>query len=143
MWAPPSGSRKCLLLLTAHHSRCTRQHAHMRHTVQQRYGCSTTCSQEAHLSPCTVIPALSYFVPMRACTLLLLLLAVVSLVSLSGVSALTCPDGGVCPSQSTCCPSSSGGYNCCLQYRGVCCSDMVCKHCRVHGCIGGNKCMRE
>ena len=51
---------------------------------------------------------------------------------------VVCPDGqSQCPSGSTCCELSSGGYGCCPLPKAVCCSDGV--HCCPNGysCSGG------
>ena len=48
---------------------------------------------------------------------------------------VTCPDGGVCPSNVTCCMLENGRYGCCSEGTGaVCCAD------RVHCCPRQYKC---
>ncbi len=75
----------------------------------------------------------------------LLQLAVRTKVPESSVQNVVCPDLSYCPDGNTCCPSSSGSYNCCPRPNAVCCSDM--KHCCPEGyptCdVGSGKCYRE
>ena len=49
-------------------------------------------------------------------------------------TGITCPDGGTCTSDQTCCLTKTGKYGCCPSPDAVCCSD------QVHCCPQGFKC---
>ena len=77
------------------------------------------------------------------------------LISLSGVEPTplsreylslrdtTCPDGGKCKDNQTCCKLATGGYGCCPYPNAMCCSDG--KHCCPNGytCDSGGTCTRK
>ena len=51
------------------------------------------------------------------------------------VKSVTCPDGGACPDNNTCCSLGNGSYGCCpLGIDAVCCSD------HLHCCPNGYTC---
>ena len=49
------------------------------------------------------------------------------------LGGVTCPNGGSCPDENTCCKTESG-YGCCAHPDAVCCSD------EVHCCPSGTTC---
>ncbi|KAL0984194.1 hypothetical protein UPYG_G00138350 [Umbra pygmaea] len=60
-------------------------------------------------------------------------IGVVSLALVCLVSALVCPDGGLCEGGNTCCQTSNGEYGCCPLPNAECCSDHV--HCCYEGTV--------
>ena len=55
---------------------------------------------------------------------------------MKGVGDVVCPDGGTCADGQTCCSSGTGGYDCCPDPNGVCCSGDKC-------CQSGNVCCSD
>ena len=57
--------------------------------------------------------------------------------------AITCPDGGTCSSNTTCCLQSTNKFACCSKTLGNCCFDYY--HCCASGYVcdmANNKCLK-